>query len=239
MRRWIKLHILSSLVLFSACLSGQQADPYQIIDSARAVLESVYDYRADIEVEVEVDFINMPVKHATVYYKKPDKIKFKSDEFIMLPKRGLGDRVTQILDEPFTAIYLGEEYISEEPCHVVRIVPMGKNPKVILATWWIDRGAHRLARSTTNTKDQGSFTIDFKYENDTFPLPSEMIFSFEIEKFSLPLKFIGKTQGMEFDKRKMEEVNEGKVFIRFSNYSINSSMPDELFDEEEAVNIDL
>ena len=152
----------------------------------------------------------------------------------MLPKSGLGDRITRILEEPYTAIYLGQEDISGIPNHVIRLVPMGKNPKIILATWWIDTRTHRITRNTTNTKDEGSFTIDFMYTDEKIPLPSEMAFSFEIENLSLPLKFIGKSQGMEFDKSKLQEVNEGRVYVRFSNYIINGSIPDELFEAEGA-----
>ncbi len=235
MNDWKKILVAIMMASAPFALKGQAHDPYLIIDSTRAILESVNDYQADIEVEVDVDFIRMPNKHATIYFKKPDKVKFKSDEFIMLPKRGLGNRITRILDEPFTAIYLGEELISDEPHHVIRIVPMGKNPDVILATWWISKGSMRISRNTTNTKDQGSFTIDFKYQDNEFPLPTEMVFSFEIEKLSLPLKFIGKSQGMEFDRDKMGEVDEGKVYVRFSNYVINASIPDELFSEEDHV----
>ena len=115
---------------------------------------------------------------------------------------------------------------------MIRIVPMGKNPEIILATWWINAKTHLIGRNTSNTRNEGSFTIDFSYDDPGIPLPTEMIFSFEIEKLSIPLKFIGKSQGMEFDKTKMKEVNQGKVFIRFSNYTINSTLDDALFEEE-------
>lgn len=212
---------------------AQETDPYELIEKLISTSEAVSDYSADIEIEVDVDFIKMPVKHARIFYKHPDKIKFKSEEFIMLPKKGLNNQLTAILNEPYTAIYLGSELIDGKSHHVVRIVPMGKNPEVILATWWIDANDFRISKSESNTRKNGSFTIDFQYDDPEIILPTQMIFSFEIEKLNLPLKFIGKAGGVEIDKDKMEEVNRGRVFIRFSNYKINSDLPDELFLEQE------
>ncbi|HSG67634.1 MAG TPA: hypothetical protein VK994_02930 [Bacteroidales bacterium] len=230
----IKLTILLYAILLycTPALNAQEGKPYSIIDSVRYKLDLIHDYQADIEIEVDVEFINMPVKHARIFYKKPDKVKFESDEFLMLPRRGFDKQVTDILDEPFSAIYLGIETLNGKPHHVVRIVPLGKKPEVILATWWIDTASFQIARNESNLRKDGSFTVDFMYEDPGIILPTKMTFSIEIEKFSIPLKFIGKSQGMEIDKSRMKEDSQGKVYIRFSNYRINNNIPDDLFDEE-------
>lgn len=225
-------HIVILCMLSPVILKGQDVDPYGIIDSVSSRIDKILDYQADIEIEVDVDFIMMPVKHATIYYKSPDKIKFESDEFLMLPKKGLGNRITQILDEPYAAIYLQDEILNNQPHHVIRIVPMGKNPDIVVATWWISEHNYLIARNESTTRNQGDFTVDFIYGNSAIQLPTEMIFSFEIEKLKLPLKFIGKSGGMEMDKSKMKDVNQGKVYIRFSNYIINSSMTDDIFNDD-------
>jgi hypothetical protein len=211
---------------------AQDPDPYALIDSVKSRIYSIRDYTADIEIEVDVDFINMPVKHAKIYYKQPDKIKFKSEEFIMLPKKGFDNQLRKILDETYTAIYLGSEKINGQDHHIIKIIPMGKKPDIILATWWINADDYLISRSESNTRDEGTFMIDFNYEDPDLLLPSSMVVSFKIEKLSIPLKFIGKTAGMEIDKTKMGEEQNGKVFIRFSNYSINQSLEDSVFTDE-------
>lgn len=204
-------------------------DPYPIIDSLSYKLDLIEDYSAEIEIEVDVDFISMPVKHATIYYKKPDKIKFKSDEFIMLPKKGLGNRINSILKEPFTAIYLGQEILGNEMHHIIRIVPMGKNPDIILATWWINSSSYLIAKNESNTKNEGSFTVDFIYDDPSIALPTEMIFFFNIEQLKLPLKFIGKSKGTEVDPSRLDQPAQGKVMIRFSKYQVNQRLQDDMF----------
>ena len=225
---WLYLLILLPFVGFTQ----NDPDPYAIIDSLKTRVFSVHDYQVDIEIEVDVDFINMPVKHATMFYKQPDKIKFKSDEFIMLPKKGFDNQFQKILNEPYNAIYTGTEDISGKTQYVIKIIPMGKKPEIILATWWIDPDTYLITRTESNTRDQGTFVIDFKYDEPGIELPTEMTVSFEIEKISIPLKFIGKTAGMEIDKSKMDGKQTGRVYIRFSNYRINQSIDDQIFEEE-------
>ncbi|MCB2220157.1 MAG: hypothetical protein KQI35_07150 [Bacteroidetes bacterium] len=219
-------------VLYFMGVMAQEPDPYALIDSLKSRIYSIQDYAADIEIEVDVDFINMPIKHAKIFYKQPDKIKFKSDEFIMLPKKGFDNQLRKLLNEPYTAIYSGSEKINGQDNYVIKIIPMGKKPDIILATWWINADNFLISRSESNTRDEGTFTIDFNYEDSDLLLPASMVVSFKIEKLSIPLKFIGKTAGMEIDKTKMGEEQEGKVYIRFSNYIINQSLDDSVFVEE-------
>lgn len=237
-----KLSLLVIVLFFlntSLNAQARENDPYSIIDSLRSRLETIEDYTAEVEIEVDVEFIRVPVKHATIFFKKPDKIKFKSDEFIMLPKRGFSDRLTKILEEPYTAIYLGQEIRGEDILHVIRIVPLAKNPEIIVATWWINSKSYLIVKNESNSKNNSSYNIDFVYNDPTIILPTEMTFSFDIEEMRIPLKFIGKSKGMEVDKSKIDKTHEGKVILRFSDYRINMQLKDELFeDEPEETNID-
>jgi outer membrane lipoprotein-sorting protein len=228
--------IYIAILLFTISMLGihaQDTDPYALLNNLKSRFDKIRDYSADMEIKVDVDFIKMPVKHATIYYKQPDKIKFKSDEFFMIPKRGLGNQLSQILNEPYNAIYAGEDTLDSQVNDVVKILPMGKKPDIILATWWIDRTSETISRTENNTRDQGTFTVDLKYGSNSDLLPAQMIISFEIENLSIPLKFIGKNNGINIDKDKMKDKEQGQVIINFSNYHINSSLPDEIFKDDQ------
>lgn len=213
--------------------SAQEVDPYGIMEKVKMRLDSVHDYSARIEIEVDVEFIHMPNKNAQIFFKKPDKMKIKSDDFIMLPKRGLNNKLAEMLHQPYTAIYLGKEDSEPEGSYLIRIVPTSRNPEIVLATLWIDPVHFRILKSESNTKKEGSFLVDFIYDDPEDLLPSEMVFTFEIEKLSLPLTFIGKSAGMEIDRSKMEKVQEGRVYIRFTDYQINKELKDDFFEEQE------
>lgn len=226
------LIIFLAIGVLSATYS-QQPDPYEILDSLKKELEKIDDYTADVEIEVDVDFINMPVKHAQIFFKKPDKIKFKSKEFIMLPKRGVNNSFSQILNEPFTAIYSGNEQINNEEHILVKIIPLSKKPDIILATWWINTKSNVVSKVESNTRKEGTYQVDFFYNDSTHTLPTELAISFEIEKMRLPLSFIGKSSGKEMDESKMLDKQKGKVYIRFSNYKINTKLSNDLFIEDQ------
>jgi hypothetical protein len=228
--RKILIIIISFFIGWNSSFT-QEPDPYVIVDSLKIKLLEIEDYQADIEIEVDVDFIKMPVKHATIYYKQPDKVKFKSDEFFMLPRKGFNNSFRKILEEDFSAIYAGEEIIQNEKHHVIKIIPLGKKPDIILATWWINAENYLISRVESNTRNEGTFLIDFSYKNPEIQLPTVMKISFEIEKMKLPLKFLGKTQGIEIEEQQIGEKSEGTVYIRFSNYIINQN-PDIDFETE-------
>ncbi|MCX6233526.1 MAG: hypothetical protein NT175_02220 [Bacteroidetes bacterium] len=212
---------------------AQESDPYQILGNVTKNLDRIKDYQADVEIELDVDFIRMPVKHATAYYKQPDKVTFKSDEFIMLPKKGFDFSANKILKEDFTAIYIGEEEMQGQLNDVIQVIPTKRKSDIVLSTFWIDKGNNRITKAESTTRNKGSYVIEFSYDKPADPLPSVMKISFEIENFNIPLKFMGKS--IEVDEKKMNEqtVKTGAVYIRFSNYRINKEVEDQLFTEPE------
>lgn len=71
-------------------LSAQEIDADLLKVKNR--LDSIVSFSTQLKLEVDISFINMPVKKAQMYYTKGKKVKFSSDDFVMLPKRGLDFR---------------------------------------------------------------------------------------------------------------------------------------------------
>jgi hypothetical protein len=151
----------------------------------------------------------------------------------MIPRRGFNNSFRNLLQSDYSAIYTGQERIDDKYNHVVKIIPMDKKPDVIMATWWIDTTNYLITRIESNTRNEGTYTIQFTYLEPEIPLPSIMEVSFEIEKMKLPLKFIGKSSGIDTEDMDVEGKQTGKVFLRFSNYQVNVQMEDALFQEED------
>jgi hypothetical protein len=232
LQKMIQTALLIVFLFGSSTLIAQDQDPYAIIDKVREVSDQILDYSADVEIEVDVDFINVPIKHAQIFFKAPDKVKFKSDEFFMIPKRGFNNSFRNLLKSDYSAINVGMEKINDKDHYVVKIIPLDKKPDVIMATWWIDTSNYLISKIESNTRKDGTFTIDFTYGDPTIPLPSIMEISFEIEEMSLPLKFIGKNSNFDIDEE-AEGTQSGRVFLRFSNYLVNTKLEDSIFEESE------
>lgn len=212
-------------------ISAQMSDPYKIIDHVKSVNNQVKDYIADVEIEVDVDFINIPVKHATIYFKSPDKVKFKSDDFFMIPKRSIHNASRNLLKGEYSAIYVGYEILNTKDHYVIKIIPLEKKPDIIMATWWVDTTHFLISKIESNTRKNGTYTINFTYNDPLISLPAMMIVSFEIEIMKIPLKFIGKSSGVDMKDLNSEGKQTGNVYLRFSNYKINTGIDNSFYDE--------
>jgi len=207
-----------------------QVDPELVLKDVIAKMDQYHDYSADVEIEVDVDFINIPVKHATMYFKQPDKITYKSKDFLMLPKKGLGFSIKNLLKDEYTAIFSGYDTINGHNHYMIKVIPLARKPKIILSNLWIGQERLLVTRMENFTRNEGSYILNFEYPDPTLDLPGKMIIQFEVEQFKVPMKFMGKD--IEIDKEKLNEEgkHKGVVIIRFSNYKVNVGVKDEVFD---------
>jgi hypothetical protein len=211
---------------------AQHEDADQILKTVLVKQDRINDYQVNIEIELDVDFINMPVKHAVMYYKHPQMIRFKSNEFIMLPQKGLNFSLRNILKKDFTSILTGYEYIDQRRHYIIKVIPTKKHSDIVLSTIWLDTELFVISKVENNTWSEGSYTIDFTYGAQSDVLPSQMKITFEMGHFNIPLKFIGKPIEIDEKKLKKGERKTGVVYLRFSDYKINVGLKDDFFEEE-------
>jgi hypothetical protein len=211
---------------------AQSVDPAEVLQSVLAKQDQIMDYQVNIEIELDVDFINMPVKHAVMYYKRPHKIKYTSDEFIMLPKKGMHFSLRNILKDDFTSIFTGYEYIDQRRHYTIKVIPAKKKSAIVLATIWVDAASLVISKVENNTRSEGSYILDFTYGQESELLPAMIKIAFEMEDFNIPLKFIGKPIKSGDKKLKQKGKKTGIVYIRFSGYKINSDLSDDIFEQE-------
>ena len=229
--------ILSFLMIFSLAalkITGQAMNPEALLDSAQARISHIKDYQVDIDIEVKVDYIRMPTKHARMYYKAPDEVSFESEEFFMLPKKGVNFSLSNMLSNKYTVIFTGYDYINQEKQFSLKIIPLTQDAEFILATLWISTEHYLVSRVDTHTRKHGSYIIDFHYDVGSLPLPVEMVITFEIDQFKAPVKFLGKEIQVDREEMHQEGSEEGRVIIRYSNYLINQWGTDD--DPEETKN---
>ncbi len=214
-------------------LKAQEPDPNLVLEEIAFRLDKINDYKVNMKLELDVDFINMPAKHAVMYYKKPSKIKIKSDEFLLLPKRGFDFSIRELLEEDYSAVFVGIEEISGKDHYLIKVIPLGRRSELILANLWISVQELQISKMENFTRKKGNYIIELSYEPGFIDLPSKMIITFEIEDFKFPVKFMGK--GVEVDKEKMKEEGPktGSVIFHFTDYQLNLGLEESLFEEEQ------
>lgn len=210
---FITLFITSSCTCFS-----QQIDKDFLFLKQR--MDSVASFTAKLVLNVDVSFINMPAKQATLNYNRGKRMKIDAKDFVLLPKRGLDFSLNSLTEYPYITVDRGKEVKNGKLCKVLNIIPIDPKADFSIATVWIDQKAKRLHTTEINTKKDGAYQMALEYQKTKDILPQKVEVSFEIEKLKIPVNFLGKGSSIDRKKMKATAVKKGKIYLLLSYASI-------------------
>ena len=97
--------------LLTSVIALQAQDITEVVNKARAKIETVNDYEASGRMKTNVIFLKVPVANVKIYFKKPNRLKVKSEKGIsFIPKGAVSINMNSILSgNDFTIIDAGEE----------------------------------------------------------------------------------------------------------------------------------
>lgn len=225
----------SLLILLTAFTSfPQKPEPITILNELKEKFLTVKDYTVDVRIIVDVDFLKVPVMNAQILYKSPDKTRIKSEDFALLPKEGLNYSPTKLLEGNYTSFFEAEQQLDGQQVYVIKIIPIGSESNVVLSTLWIDKKLMILRKVETATKLNGVFTLKLDYDPKltNYPLPSNLLFSFDASKMSFPKSVTGEIEDDGNTRKNKKKLTKGEVTIKFSNYVVNKGIDDKEFGEE-------
>ncbi len=167
---------------------------------------------ADLKIEVEVPGINIPAKSAHVLYEKGKASKITGKGLLFFPKKGLMEEFQSILNEPHHIIPLEE---TEEKIKY-KMVSLDQKSDWVTADIVVSIQDPRIESMLLTTRKNGDFDISHHYGDGPYPIRTQV--QFESERFSIPLKFMGKK---ELIPEELEGKNvSGKIVISYSNVKI-------------------
>ena len=102
----MKLHGILLLFLYAANGFSQTAEEQVLFVKSR--LDSIETFQADIKLHVDISFIKMPDKEALAVFKKGEDLVIKSEDFVLIPKRGLDLSFSELFEYPFMVVDRGE-----------------------------------------------------------------------------------------------------------------------------------
>jgi len=213
---------------------SQPSKSDEILNKVKENFSRVEDYEVDVHIKVDVNFLKVPDAKAKIFYKKPDKIKLKSEGFAMLPKEGLNVSPMNFLEGDYTSIFDKEETLDGNPCYLIKVIPLGDKNDIILTNLWIDKGKYIIRKIESTTKTNGTFSITLKYSSGlNYPLPSSMTFAFNVQKMQIPEGLTGDINEMNQNKNNdKSRTTAGKVYVTYSNYKVNINIPDSIFNDD-------
>ncbi len=225
--------ILIYMFLIVTSIIAQSKNPNEIINEVISNFSKVKDYQVDVNIKVDIEFLKVPDSKAKIYFKQPDKIHLESEGFALLPKDGLDFSPSSLVKKNYTAIYEQDVMLDGINTSIVKVIPIGDQGNVILSTLWIDQSKKIIRKVESTTKTNGTFSINFFYDDNLkYPLPSKIIFSFNIDQMNIPNAF-GDEPNADQPKKKKGRFNsttKGQVIVTYSNYKVNKGIPDSIFD---------
>ncbi len=224
MRKFLVIFFIAGLTICQT----KNAD--KIIEQVKSTFDKIHDYQVDVNIKLDVNFVKMPDQKAHVYFKQPDKVKFESKGFAMLPRQSLNFSPAQLLHGDYTAIYVKRDTLDDSNVDVVKVIPNSDSSDVVLSTLWIDRKEHVVRKIETAGKRSGTVYTVLKYGND-LPLPSSIKFSFDSPVSEMQRMALQKEGGTVKPDRNVSKM-QGSVIITYSNYQINKGIPDSVFEEK-------
>lgn len=210
--------------LFSICFLGAQNIDSNIL-SIQKRMDTIQTFTADITLKVDISFVNIPEKHARIEYVKNKETKVFSEDFILVPKKGLDVSLQQLFKNPFITVDRGTEIRQNIIYKIVNIIPTSKKADFSIATALIDTNQKRIIEYEISTKKDGIYVIKMNYDQNTSILPANIEVAFEIEKIRIPLKYMGKNAQIDKKTYKSETPKTGIINLDFNyteiTYNIN------------------
>ncbi|MBC7936974.1 MAG: hypothetical protein H7Y86_16625 [Rhizobacter sp.] len=224
------LSVLSFILLATAATAQ---DVEALIQKIKQKLDQVKDYEASGKMKTNVAFLKVPVADIKLYFKKPDKIKFKTSKGVsFIPKGAVSVNLNNILGNgKYTALDAGTDKIGSTVVRIVKLLPEDDNSDVVLSTLYIDETNLLVRKTKTTTKENGTYELELTYgKYISYALPDKIIFSFNTKDYKLP-------KGVTFDfddgtaKKPVnkEKNKKGRAEIVFSSYKINQGVADAVF----------
>jgi outer membrane lipoprotein-sorting protein len=231
MKFLIRIVVLGCLLMNNSHVQAQ--DMTALVNKVKAKLDLVNDYTAEGKMKTNIAFIKAPLSKIKVAYKKPNKFKIKRDGGIsVLPKGGVSINLNTVMTmDNFVAIGSGEATVEGVKTKIVKLLPTDENSDIVVATLYIDEANLLIKRTTTTTRENGTFDMLLTYGKfANYSLPDKVIFSFNAKDYKLPkgitLEFESGEKPTEADKLKMKK---GKVEITYSSYVVNKGVADSEF----------
>ena len=221
-------------ILIAFCQITVAQDINVLVSNARKKLDKVSDYEATGKMKTNVAFLKIPVANIKLYFKKPGKLKLKSEKGVsFVPKGAMSINLNNLFSgNDFTIIDAGTDKVDNINVRVAKLLPNDDNNDMVLTTLYIDPTNSLIVKSKTTTKENGTYELKMKYSlYAEYGLPDKILFSFNTKDYKLP-------KGITFDfddgtsnkaTTKTEKPKKGEAEILLTKYIINKGISDDVF----------
>lgn len=202
-----------SFIFFLCCTS---ISAQQLLDESINRLIEKYSketvLKCEINVKIDVEGMKIPNKKILVEFEEGEKPKVKGEGLALLPKKGMINQFSELFRTPMQAILMSEK----ENTLIYKLVSLDDKSNWVTADIMFDKQDLQILESVINTRKQGSLTALHSYEDSKYP--SKSIITFEVRKFKIPLRFIGRQNKLN-DFPDKNDIVLGKVTLLYTYFN--------------------
>lgn len=225
--------IVILMLVFVHCALGQKPSGEDILRKAEENFLGIKDYTVTLDIVSELERMKIPPMHATLYFKQPEKVHFEAKGFVILPREGMGLQFGQ-LTRKYAVDSVARETVEGTPLYRLALRPRDEKAGMRRISMWIDMKRWTPERIRIPQPNGSAMDARFVYTNiERFWLPEQLVVTFsQAVKDSTPAvpqtnPFAG---GAPTPSRGGSRP--GVVTVRYSDYKVNTGLPDSIFADE-------
>jgi len=201
------------LLIAITCFLSLPLFGQQIVDENIQNLIDTYTNEAqltcEITVNIQVEGMQIPEKTIFVDFEEGKTPKIEGKGLALLPKKGTINQFQELLNTDLQAIPMGERNGNL----VYKLVALDEASDWVTADVTFDKETYHIYEAFVNTRKYGTFKAVHKYDKGKYP--TESIITFNVKKFKLPLKFIGRQSKM-LEVPETDEQTEGVILLQYN-----------------------
>jgi outer membrane lipoprotein-sorting protein len=205
-----------------------------ILKKIERTFQSVDDYTVTLDIVTSIERTKIPPMKATMYFKQPEQVHFVSTGFALLPREGMGTQFGR-MTKRYTVDSVAREMKEGIPVYRLLLSPRDLRAMTYRARMWVHGIRWTPERVEVPQSDGRAMTALFTYaEIEGHWLPSNIVVSFAMgtqDSTAAPQNSQTDRTGMAAQR---PGGRTGSVTIRYSDYRINTGLPDSLFTSSDA-----
>ncbi len=226
---WL-LPVLAALHTTSAQIPTGDA----IIKNIERTFQSVDDYTVTLDIITNIERTKIPPMKVTMYFKQPEQVHFVSTGFALLPREGMGTQFGR-LSKRYTVDSVAREMREGTPVYRLLLLPRDPRAMGYRAHMWVDGLRWTPERVEIPQPDGRTMIALFTYvEIDGYWLPANLLVSFTAGMQDSTAGGQSGPMDRQGTGAQRSGGRTGSVTIRYSDYRINTGLPDSLFSSSPA-----
>jgi outer membrane lipoprotein-sorting protein len=202
---------LLGLLWASSAIATPTAE--QIWAKVASVQANVQDYTCHVRVTPQIPDQDNTPREATVYVKRPDKVRIDADSVVFIPREALiPGEIAKHVGENTRLVLMGQTTETGRTLYGLKAIPTGDRAKNVRFKFWVWGDNWTIKRTELWVDDARVMVAEwwFIQAQDTYWVPYWIVATFSADKLA---------QG----------IPAGSVTVQFWDYSVNTGLQDSIF----------